>query len=109
MTVSASARASHAYQATLSVQDSSGKKKAAPNTSPVSSEPRSDRPDSATTSRAGPATASGQIPAGGNAAARASPPARAAGSAQVSRSGGASCGCVACALTSACRMITYAG
>ena len=95
MTVSASASASHAYQATLRVQDSSGKKKAAPNTSPVSSEARSDRPDSATASSAGPATASGQIPAGGNAAARARPPARAVKSAQVSRSGWGSCRCVA--------------
>jgi len=72
----------------LITQASRGKKKAAPKTSPTQNEARSDRPDKAITSSAGPAAASGQIPAGGNAAASASPPASAVASAQRSRIGG---------------------
>src|SRR5215469_12600428 len=88
MTAEAPASPSQAYQATLSTHDSSGKKKATPNTSPTTNEARSDRPDSAIASSAGPAAASGQMPAGGNAAASASPPARPTTSAQRSVSGG---------------------
>ena len=82
ITASATASASHAYHATLSSQDSSGTKKASPNTSPASSEARRPRRHSATASSAGPAGASGQIPIGGKAAVRASPPVSATASAQ---------------------------
>ena len=82
ITASATASASHAYQATLTSQDSSGTKKASPNTSPASSEARRPRRHSATASSAGPAGASGQIPIGGKAAVRASPPVSATASAQ---------------------------
>src|SRR5215475_12753708 len=89
-TAAAPASPSQAYQATLSTHASSGKKKATPNTSPTTNEARSDRPDSAIASSAGPAAASGQTPAGGNAAASARPPASAVASAQRSRSRSAS-------------------
>ena len=82
MTAEPPARPAHAYHATFSTQDSIRKKNATPKTSPARNDPRRDRPASATVSRAGPTAASGQMPAGGNAAARARPPARAAGSAQ---------------------------
>ena len=69
------ASAAHAYQATLTSQDSRGTKKASPKTSPMTNEARSPWRYSAITSRAGPAAASGQNPTGGNAATRATPPA----------------------------------
>ena len=70
MTASARASAAHAYQATLTSQDSNGTKKARPKASPQPSDPRRLRPDSATASSAGPAAASGHAPTGGNAADR---------------------------------------
>ena len=91
MTAEAAASATQAYQATLSTHASNGKKKAMPKTSPTANEARSDRPDSAIASSAGPAAASGQIPAGGNAAASARPPASPVASAQRNRSGGLAC------------------
>src|SRR5271165_4638629 len=102
----------HAYQATLSTHASNGKKKAIPKTSPTANEARSDRPDSAIASSAGPAAASGQIPAGGNAAASARPPASPAASAQRNRSGGLACRAAAGAVpapASAWAGITSAG
>ena len=80
------ASAAHAYQATLTSQDSRGTKKAIPKTSPMRNEARSPRRCSAITSRAGPAAASGQNPTGGKAPTRATPPATAASRAQGSRS-----------------------
>ena len=91
MTAEAAASATQANQATLSTHASNGKKKAMPKTSPTANEARSDRPDSAIASSAGPAAASGQIPAGGNAAASARPPASPVASAQRNRSGGLAC------------------
>ena len=79
------ASAAHAYQATLTSQDSRGTKKAIPKTSPMRNEARSPWRCSAITSRAGPAAASGQNPAGGNAPTRAAPPATAVSRAQGSR------------------------
>src|SRR5262249_59812066 len=76
ITASATASASQAYHATLSSQDSSGTKKASPNTSPASSEARRPRRHSATASRAGPAGASGQIPIGGEAGGQGRPAGR---------------------------------
>src|SRR5580692_6011049 len=75
MTVTAAASATHAYQASLISQDSSGTKKARPNASPQANEPRRLRPASATTSSPGPIAASGQMSTGGNEAYSASPPA----------------------------------
>ncbi len=90
MTASAMASAAHAYQATLTSQDSNGTKNATPKASPTANEPRRLRRYSTRASTAGPATASGQKPTGGNAPASARPPAAAAGSAQ--RSGRAAGG-----------------
>src|SRR5215469_18213702 len=95
MTAEAPASAAQAYHATLSTHDSSGKKKAMPKTSPTRNEARSDRPDSAIASSAGPAAASGQMPPGGNAAASARPPASAVASDHRSRSGGLACAAAA--------------
>ena len=72
------ASATQAYQATLTTQDEQReeegerRRRARPRT-----RPRSERPDSATTSSAGLTTASGQTPAGANAAASSRPPASA--------------------------------
>src|ERR1700749_2721025 len=63
MTAEAAASATQAYQATLSTHASNGKKKAIPKTSPTADEVRSDRPDNAIASSAGPAAATGQVPA----------------------------------------------
>ena len=82
MTARARESANHTYQASLTSQDSSGVNSARPNTSPHKNDPRRLRPASATTSRAGPSTASGQTPNGGKAAKRASPPATEMRSAQ---------------------------
>src|SRR5580693_5542269 len=68
ITASARASAAHAYQATLTP-------------SPQPNDPRRLRPVSATTSSAGPSTASGQASIGGNEAYTASPPATLASSA----------------------------
>ena len=82
LTISATARAAQTYQATLTSQEISGTKNAAPNTSPTTRlAPRLVR-HSATASSAGPATASGQAPTGGKAAARARPPASATSNAE---------------------------
>ncbi len=75
ITAKAKASAPHAYQATLISQDSRGTNRARPNTSPQPNDPRRLRPVSASTSRAGPAAASGHTSSGGNAANTASPPA----------------------------------
>src|SRR5580704_14970936 len=83
---SAMASAAHAYQATLTSQDSSGTKNAMPKTSPMTNDARSPWRYRAITSRAGPTAASGQRPAGGNATASATPPAAAASRAHGSRS-----------------------
>src|SRR6266566_10006683 len=82
LTISAAARAAQTYQATLTSQEISGTKNAAPNTSPTARLARRLLRHSATVSSAGPPIASGQAPAGGKAAARARPPASATGSAQ---------------------------
>src|SRR6516164_7057305 len=82
MTASAPASAAHAYQATLTSQDSNGTNRATPNTSPQPNDPRRLRPVSATTSSAGPSTASGHTSSGGNEANTASPPAADSSSAQ---------------------------
>ena len=68
MTVNATASANHTYKASLTSQDSSGTNRAKPNASPHANEPRRLRPVSASTSRAGPAAASGQASTGGKAA-----------------------------------------
>ena len=68
MTARAPASATHAYQATLTSQDSRGTNSARPNASPHPNDPRRLRPVSATTSSAGPSTASGQASIGGKAA-----------------------------------------
>ena len=70
MTADPPARPGHVYHATLSTQESIGKKNATPKTSPTTNDPRRLRPVSATASSAGPAAASGQTPAGGKAAAQ---------------------------------------
>ena len=88
MSAEAMASATQANQARLTTQTTSGKKKARPNTRPTVNAPRSERPDRATTSRAGLTKASGHRPNGGNAAASSSPAARLTGSAQRRRSGG---------------------
>ena len=75
MNDSAPASANHAYQASLTSQDSSGTNSARPNASPQPNDPRRLRPASATTSRAGPSTASGQAPTGGKEAYKTRPPA----------------------------------
>ncbi len=62
MSAEAIARAAQAYQARLITHDSSGTKKATPNTAPTANEPRRLRCRSASTSSAGPSAASGQIP-----------------------------------------------
>ena len=80
------ASAMYANHQTFSTQDSSGKKKATPNTSPARNEARRPRPARATVSRATPIGASGQMPSGGNEAASSSPPASATSRAQRSRS-----------------------
>src|SRR3984957_5672278 len=86
ITASAMASAAHAYQATLTSQDSSGTKNAIPKTSPMTNHARSPCRYRAITSTAGPTAASGQRPAGGNATASATPPAAAASRAHGSRS-----------------------
>ena len=86
ITASETARAAHAYQATLTSQEISGTKNARPKQSPMPKEPRRLRCHSATTSSAGPTAASGQIPVGGNAAASARPPATATSAAGSVRS-----------------------
>jgi hypothetical protein len=75
MTASDPASAAHAYQAKLISQDSSGTNCARPNTSAQPNDPRRLRPVSASTSSAGPSTASGQMPIGGKEAYNARPPA----------------------------------
>jgi len=75
MSASAAASATHAYHASLTSQYSSGTNNARPNTSPHPNEARRLRPVRASTSRAGPATASGQASTGGKAANSARPPA----------------------------------
>ncbi len=67
--------ANHAYQASLTSQDSSGTNSARPNASPHKNDPRRLRPASATTSMAGPSTTSGQAPTGGKEAYKTRPPA----------------------------------
>ena len=86
MTAEPPASPAHAYHATFSTQDSIRKKNATPKTRPTRNDPRNDRPASATVSSAGPTTASGHMPAGGKAAARARPPASATSRAQRSAS-----------------------
>ena len=123
MSAEAMASATQANQARLMTQASSGKKNARPKTRPTAKAPRSERPDSATTSSAGLTTASGQAPTGGNAAASSRPPASAASSAQRSRnsgrgvarrasavpSGAATLVSVPPGSASGCPVITYAG
>ena len=75
MTASAPASAAHAYQASLTSQDSKGTNAARPNASPHPNDARRLRPASATTSSAGAAAASGHASTGGDDAYRASPPA----------------------------------
>ena len=75
MTASAPASPNHAYQASLTSQDSKGTNSARPNASPHPNDPRRLRPASASTSNAGPSTTSGHTPTGGKAAYRARPPA----------------------------------
>ena len=75
MTASAPASTAHAYQASLTSQESSGTNRARPNASPQPNDARRLRPVSATTSSPGPATASGHASTGGNDANSASPPA----------------------------------
>ena len=75
MSVSAPASANQTYQASLTSQDSKGTNSARPNASPHPNEPRRLRPVSATTSSAGPSTASGQAPTGGKEAYNTRPPA----------------------------------
>ncbi len=82
MTASAPPSAAHAYQASLTSQDSRGTNRAKPNASPHPNDPRRLRPASATASSAGPSTASGHASTGGNEAKVASPPATESGSAQ---------------------------
>src|SRR6185437_1987279 len=82
MTASDPASAAHAYQAKLTSQDSKGTNSARPNTSPQPNDPRRLRPASASTSSAGPSTASGQASTGGNEANSARPPATDRSSAQ---------------------------
>ena len=82
MTARAPASAAHAYQASLTSQDSRGTNSARPNASPHPNDPRRLRPVSATTSSAGPSTASGQAPTGGKAEYKARPPATEMSSAQ---------------------------
>src|ERR1017187_4852240 len=82
MTASATASTNQTYQASLTSQDSSGMNIARPNASPQPTEPRRLRPVSASTSRAGPAAASGQASTGGKEAKVASPPATEMSSAQ---------------------------
>ena len=82
MTARAPASAAHAYQASLTSQDSRGTNSARPNASPHPNDPRRLRPVSATTSNPGPSTASGQAPTGGKAAYNARPPATEMSSAQ---------------------------
>src|SRR5690242_1775070 len=82
MTASAPASAAHAYQASLTSQDSNGTNAARPNASPQPNDARRLRPASATTSSPGPATTSGHAPTGGNDAYSASPPATEMTSAQ---------------------------
>ena len=88
MTADPSASAVHANHQTLITQDSSGKKKATPNTSPHANDARRFRPARATVSNATPSGANGQIPTGGNETASSSPPASAARNAQRSRNPG---------------------
>src|SRR5271165_596323 len=75
MTAKAAGSATHAYQAKLTSQDSKGTNSARPNASPHPNEARRLRPVSATTSSAGPSTASGQASTGGKEAYNARPPA----------------------------------
>ena len=82
MAASTPASPNHAYQASLTSQDSRGTNSERPNASPQPNEPRRLRPVSATTSSAGPSTASGQAPTGGKAAYSARPPATEMSSAQ---------------------------
>src|ERR1022692_3292033 len=72
-TVSVPASAAQAYQATLSTQESSGTKNAAPDTRPRPAVAQPPLRQTARISSAGPTIANGQIPTGGNAAARAIP------------------------------------
>src|SRR5271165_7577182 len=82
MSARAPASAAHAYQASLTSQDSRGTNSARPNASPHPNDPRRLRPVSATTSNPGPSTTSGQAPTGGKAAYNARPPATEISSAQ---------------------------
>ena len=82
MTASATASATHPYQATLTSQDSSGTNSARPKARPQPSDPRRLRPVSATTSIPGPAAASGHASTGGNEANNARPPPALSSSAQ---------------------------
>src|SRR6516164_7736915 len=82
MTASAPASANHPYQATLISQDNRGTNSVRPNASPQQNDPRRLRPASATTSSAGPSTASGHASIGGKEAKTARPPATETSSAQ---------------------------
>ena len=82
MTASAPASAAHAYQASLTSQDSRGTNCARPNASAQPNDARRLRPVSAITSSAGPSTASGQASIGGKEAYSARPPATEMSSAQ---------------------------
>ena len=82
MTASDRASAAHAYQATLTSQDSSGTNRATPNARPQPNDPRRLRPVSATASIPGPAAASGHAFTGGNEANNARPPPALSSSAQ---------------------------
>ncbi len=98
MTVSAMARAAHTYHATLTSQDSSGKKNARPKTAPAASAVLARCRHKAMISKAGPMAASGQSPAGGKAAASARPPASAVSRARavgIGRPGGGRAGSAA--------------
>src|SRR5437667_37562 len=75
MTATDPANAAHAYHASLTSQDSRGTNCARPNASAQPNDPRRLRPVSASTSSAGPSTASGQASAGGKEAYSARPPA----------------------------------
>src|SRR5262249_4074139 len=74
---SATASATQAYQARLVSQESSGRKKASPNTSPSGKAARRLRPRRMSARTAGPTGASAQTPRGENEAARGTPPATA--------------------------------
>ena len=80
MTDSTTASVTQAYQATLTSHDSSARKNTAPQISPAAKVTSRPFRHTASVSSAGPTMASGQIPTGGNAPARARPAAKAAAS-----------------------------